>query len=114
MIASAWAESLGAYSVSIACSSGFVSAEVRHQNTRRTRSRIRPERSSATMVFTKVGRASRWAITATSASCSAMPASRPVRKCSILMSANGGSSYGSVLATKNGLSGPVSEVTERA
>ena len=114
MIASAWAESLGAYSVSIACSSGLVSAEVRHQNTRRTRSRMRPERSSATIVFAKVAGVSRSAITATSASCSAIPASRPGRKCSMVMSAKGGSSYGRSLAVKKGLSGPVSEITERA
>ncbi len=102
-MASAWADSFGAYSVSIACSSGLVSAEVRHQNTRRTRSRVRPERSSATMVFSNVGGVSAPAMAATSASCSAIPASRAGRKCSSAMSAKGGSWYGRSLATRNGL-----------
>ena len=114
MIASAWADRRGAYSVSIACSSGLVSADVRHQNTRRTRSRIRPERSSATIVFAKVAGESLWAIASTSASCSAIPASSAGRKCSMVMSANGGSRYGRSLAVRNGLSGPVSGITERA
>ena len=73
------ADSLGAISLRMASSASFVSAELRLKKTCETRSRTRPERSSASSVFSNVGASADAAMASTSASCSSMPRSNAGR-----------------------------------
>jgi hypothetical protein len=74
-MASECADSLGAMSVCACSITGLVCEELSTKNTVLARVSSWPERSSATMVFSKVGAALLLAIAATSWRCSAMPAS---------------------------------------
>src|SRR4051794_18501636 len=103
-MASACAASSGASSRSISRSRGVDTDEARLPNTRPARLSSRPERSSATTVFSKVGGWSEPTIAATSARCSAMPASSASRQCSRGPPANGGRATGSDDGEASGLS----------
>src|SRR5207244_12157277 len=81
------------------------SAATRSQHTGDTFESSFPERSSAVMVFAKSGAEGSWVIAATSAAWSAKACSKAGRKCSGLISANGGVSNGVCHAFKSGFSG---------
>ena len=104
-MSSRWAASIGATFFWIACSASLVSAEVRFEKTLPAFSSSRPEASSASMVFAKVGGAGLFAIASTSRSCCAMPSSIAGRKCSVLISSKGGTPKGVVHSEKKGLDG---------
>src|SRR4051794_144356 len=93
-MASECADSRGASSRSISRSRGVDRDDARLPNTSPARDSSRPERSSATTVFSKVGGSSEPTIAPTSARWWAMPASSASRQCSRVMAANGGSSNG--------------------
>ncbi|WP_460493803.1 hypothetical protein [Dactylosporangium cerinum] len=79
MMASPCADSSGTTCDSICCRSGLVSELVTLKNAADTRCSTRPERSSATRVFSNVGGSGRLAMASTSARCSAMPRSNAGR-----------------------------------
>ena len=85
--------------------------EVRLPNTFHARVSSAPDRSSATIVFSKVAGSGAATIAATSARCSAMPASSASRQCSGLMSPNGGRPNGSGDGRRRGLSGDTGAVS---
>ncbi len=76
---SSWADSSGATSVSIALSESVTVELVRLKNTCAVRVSRAPERSRASTVLANVGGSGSVAIASTSASCSAMPASKAGR-----------------------------------
>ena len=104
-MASECADCTGASSRSISRSRGVDTDEERLPRTALARRSSRPDRSSATTVFSNVGGSAEPVIAATSARCSAMPASTASRQCSSVMSANGGSSNGSGDGRSSGLAG---------
>jgi hypothetical protein len=78
--------------------------EARLWNTAPARRYSRPDRSSATTVFSNDGGSGDPTTAATSARCSAIPASSASRQCSRVTSAKGGSCSGSVEGSSSGLS----------
>ena len=104
-MSSRWAAIIGATFFWIACSASLVSAEVRFEKTLVAFSRSRPEASSASIVFAKVGGAGLFAIAATSRSCCAMPSSIAGRKCSVWIWSKGGTPKGVVHSERKGLDG---------
>ena len=84
------AASLGAISRSTAWNSGVLIVLLNTPYGVVARSRVRPVRSRATIVFSKVGGAGSAAIASISLSCSAIAASRAGWKCSTLTWSKGG------------------------
>ena len=93
----------GAISRSIACNSSLVAAPVRLKKTPPTRSRLRPLRSSASIVLAKVGGAGFAAIASTSRRASFSAASKAARKWPGSMRSNGGASNGPVQGSRSGI-----------
>lgn len=101
-ISASWAASLGLIVRCSASSASLVSAPVRLKKTPQTLSKSADERSSASMVFAKVGASGLSTIDAIPARSAARAASKAGSKSSMEISANGGSPKGVVQVSRRG------------
>src|SRR6266513_1990586 len=102
-MASWCADNCGASSVSIFCRVGLVSAALRFEKVRCTRSSNRPVRSKATTVLSNVALSVFAAMASTSLSCSCIPVSVAGTNWSSLILSKGGRRYGRELSVRKGL-----------
>ena len=93
----------GATSRLMACSCSLVFADCRFENTGLTFASSSPAFSSASIVFANVGGCGLFAIASISLRCCAMPSLIAGRKCSGLISSNGGTPNGVVHSLSSGL-----------